>query len=614
MIKYLELCEVLERIESIQSRNEMTEELSEFLKQCNGEEVEIVSYMIQGRVAPMFVEAEFNYSEKSLINLLKEYTPEDVGGVRDRKGDIGDAVYEIWENYSEKGKDLYIKDIYGILWNIINTKGNGSVSRKNKIVLDCLKKLNTLESKYFVRTICGDLRLGLSEKSLLDVFSVATMGDKGLKNELERSYGVCSDIGYVGKVVFESKEGMVRDALAKITAIPGNPILSRLVQRVGGFEELMERFEGELLLQPKFDGLRCQIHKWKGGSKQGKKLKSIWRQYLEEGNDKSGNLFSEKISDIQVRLFTRNLEDVTKMFPEIVESAKKIERESFILDSEIVGWDYQKNNFLSYQETMQRRRKHLVEAKKTDIPVKAFVFDLLYLEGKPLIKDDTKDRIEMLNNILIREGKGEREGIVLAETKSLKRLEDIKQYFNKCIDKGLEGIIVKDSKGGYVPGARNYEWIKMKRSIDEKLVDTVDMVVVGYYKGSGRRSKFGLGAILGAVFNAEVDKYDAICKIGTGMTDDLLREIYEKLSDISCKSQPKNVRVYDTIKPDVWVSPKYVITVDADEITRNISNNETGVGGGLSLRFPRLIEFDRKKGVENITTVKEMVDMYEIKK
>jgi len=126
------------------------------------------------------------------------------------------------------------------------------------------------------------------------------------------------------------------------------------------------------------------------------------------------------------------------------------------------------------------------------------------------------------------------------------------------------------------------------------------MVIVGYYKGSGRRSDFGLGAILGAIYNGETDTYDAICKIGTGMKDEILKDMKEKLSQYSLKTPVKNVRVMDNLKPD--------------EITKNISNMDLLIGGGLSLRFPRLIEFDRDKGVEDITTVTEILDMYNMRK
>ena len=608
MQKYLELCTLFEKVESLQSRTEMSSEIANFFKKCSGKEVEVISYMIQGRVAPFFVNAEFNYSEKSLINMLEQYTSLNIKQQRKESGDIGDTMYEIWEKQGSKSKSLDLLEIYKILWNIINTTGTGSISRKNKLILECLQNLNPLESKYFVRTICGELRLGLSTKTLLEVFSITAVGDKGLKQILEQAYGVCADIGYIGGRVVESKGKGLED----IHTTPGIPVLSRLVQRVGSFDELKERFADYVYVQPKFDGLRCQIHKW-DESKLGKESvkERVWHEYLETKNTDTGSLFGSEVSSrYSVKLFTRNLEDVTEMFPEIVEYARNLKETSFIMDSEIVGWNYKKEKFLSYQETMQRRRKYSIESKREDIPVKAFVFDLLYLEGSSLINRDTKERISLLEKV-VEDTQG---GIVIAESKEVSVGKEVEDYFNLSVEKGLEGIIVKDLKGGYKPGARNYEWIKMKKSIDKELVDTIDMVVVGYYKGSGRRSEFGLGAILGAIYNEELGVYDAICKIGTGMKDDMLRDLNEKLSQEVVDKRPKDVRVGDTLNPDVWVVPKYTITVDADEITKNISASKELIGGGLSLRFPRLIEFDRDKSVEDITTVSELIDMYSMRK
>jgi DNA ligase 1 len=612
MHKFIELCTLFEKLESLQSRNDMSLELSNFLKRCKKEEVEIISYLIQGRVAPMFVKAEFNYSEKSLINLLSDYISQDIFSLRKESGDIGNTVYSLCKERKNKGRILKTKEVYEVLWEIINIRGIGSVKEKSRVVYECFKNLNPLESKYFVRILCGQLRLGLSSRTLLDVFSIAVTGDKGLKKDLERAYGVCADIGYIGKKVINLKENRARLILSKVSATPGTPILSRLVQRVGSFEEISKRFNEDVLVQPKFDGLRCQIHKWKEQEviKEGV-YNPIWKKYFLKKEKASRSLFEQlKDDSSQVRLFTRNLEDVTEMFPEIVESAKQIREDSFILDSEIVGWNYDKEGFLSYQETMQRRRKYSITKIQKEIPVKAFVFDTMYLNGKSLIDVDTHKRIELMKGVLIDAS----EEIILADTKRLCEEKEIREYFEKNIVLGLEGIIVKQLEGGYNPGQRNYEWIKVKKSMEKDLVDTIDMVIVGYDKGSGRRSSFGLGAILGAIYNRKEDTFDAICKIGTGMSDEVLKEMSTKLSEVKMKEKPKNVNVIDSLEPDIWILPKYIITVDADEITKNISKKGKLIGGGLSLRFPRLMEFNRDKGVEDITTVYELKEMFGIRK
>lgn len=607
MHKYIELCTLFEKVESLQSRTEMSLEIANFFKGCTGEEIEIISYMIQGRVAPFFVKSEYNYSEKSLISMLSQYLDTDVQKLRKESGDIGDTVSDIWRKQGFKGKFLTVLDIYEVLWEIVNTIGVGSVSRKNVLVLECLKKLNNTESKYFVRSICGELRLGLSSKTLLEVFSITVKGSKELKEVLEHAYGVSADIGYIGRKVVESKGKGVE----RVQALPGIPLLPRLVQRVGSFDELSERFENTVYVQPKFDGLRCQIHKWKKGADAEGGNDRVWNKYVNRAKIQNGNLFTnDVVNGYEVRLFTRNLEDVTEMFPEIVDSVRDLDIDSFIMDSEIVGWNYEKDIFLSYQETMQRRRKYSVESKREEIPVRAFVFDLMYINGKSLVNMSSEERFKILREI----GVDTPGGIALADSQKVSVGQEIEDYFRKSVELGLEGIIVKDPTGEYKPGLRNYEWVKIKKSIEKDLVDTVDMVIVGFFRGSGRRSNLGVGAILGAIYNEEEETFDAICKIGTGMSDRQLKELFMKLSEISEDRKSKDVRVSDALIPDVWVTPQYVITVDADEITKNISQGQELIGAGLSLRFPRLIEFDREdKGLEDVTTVEELVNMYKMR-
>ncbi|MDD3840969.1 MAG: ATP-dependent DNA ligase [Clostridia bacterium] len=606
-----QVCKVLEKVENTTGRLDMTSLMGDFLKQCDIEDIQMISYLVQGRVAPMFINSEFNYSEKSLLNLIDSYLKRinkgiDVFLLRQEKGDIGDVVYEISEKLDTKNKRYTVKNVYELLWDIVNTSGTGSVERKDNLVMAFLSSSTPIEAKYFSRIVCGSMRLGLHSKTMMDVFSYMVSGDKELSDEFSRVYGVSSDIGYVAsKLDNFDKENVVKE-LEDISVNPGFPVLSRLVERVGSFDEVIDRFGGEFLVQGKFDGLRLQIHKYNRGDIS--KRKVLWKSYIKD-KSQGLNLFGSESSDCVVKLFTRNLEDVTDMFPEVVEDAKNLSLESFILDSEVLGWDYAHDTFLSYQTTMQRRRKYEIGNIREKIPAKAMLFDILYLNGKDLTQLDTYKRVEILEKNL---GSID-DSLRVAKTSKVTSVEELKNLFDQYVSQGLEGVIVKQLTGGYDAGQRNFEWIKIKKSIDRGLVDTIDMVVVGYYYGSGRRAELGIGALLGAVYNEEDDRYDAICKVGTGISDELFKNILENLKGFETLKRTKNVVVNDVLKPDVWVRPNFVITVDADEITRDISKDKKGVGNGLSLRFPRLVEWDRDKGIENITTVKELTEMFEAK-
>ncbi|MBI2356705.1 ATP-dependent DNA ligase [Candidatus Dojkabacteria bacterium] len=589
---FLEVSKIFQNLETTSSRNEMSALLVEAIKLLDAIDLQIFSYLVQGRVAPMFVPAEFNLSEKGLLNSLKAVYGEEVLSQRSVSGDLGLVVEKL---VTEKTDKLSLQEVYSILWEFVNAQGKGSVELKSALFLSTIKRLSPVEAKYFTRIILGSLRLGCSTRTLLDAFSTYILGGKGFRSELDRAYGSSADVGYIGSLI---KGKDAQTSIKSVRPLPGVPIMSRLVERVKNFDELSTRFKGSFLVQPKYDGLRCQIHKI---SNQHKGVaQRIWygRKRVESNMD----MFNTE-SQSEIRLFTRNLEDITDMFPEIVMAASKIKEDSFILDSEIVGFNAEAKRFLSYQDTMTRRRKYGVEERKEIVPVNAFIFDIMHLNDRSLLEVATRDRFEALITL----SKGFNDGLQLSPCDFLSKTEEVRPIFNKYVDMGLEGIIIKDLDGSYSPGVRNFEWIKVKKSVDSSMIDTVDLVVLGYYYGSGKRSKFGIGAILGGVYNPELERFESVTKVGTGITDVQFGTIKERLDTFKSNECPKGVVVEDILKPDVYTIPKVVITVDADEISINRSGE--AVARGLSLRFPRLIEFDRDKNPEDVTTVDELYSM-----
>ena len=219
-ISFKKVCDVLSKVEAISSRNEMTEILSEFYKNLDTKDAQIVTYLIQGRLAPMFIKSEFNYSEKSIINVLTEWGKTekislDIKELRDDTGDIGDTVESFIAELGNTKPKYSLKEIYEIFWKIVYTSGTGSVDRKNDTIVNTFKHLSQIEAKYFARIICGSLRLGINVKTLLDVFSFVKVGDKGLRSELDRVYGICADPGL-----------LLNEGWEKLETTPGIPVLS----------------------------------------------------------------------------------------------------------------------------------------------------------------------------------------------------------------------------------------------------------------------------------------------------------------------------------------------------------------------------------------------------
>jgi len=183
------------------------------------------------------------------------------------------------------------------------------------------------------------------------------------------------------------------------------------------------------------------------------------------------------------------------------------------------------------------------------------------------------------------------------------------------VESGCEGAIVKSvsPESVYKAGARGWLWIKYKRSYVSKMVDTVDLVVVGAFYGRGRRrGKFG--ALLMAAYNPEEDVFESVCKVGSGFTDEDLAKLPEMLSPYISKDKPP--RVDSNMQPDVWLKPAVVLEIIGDEITLSPIHTccwgWVKEGAGLAIRFPRFTgRFRLDKSPEDATTSSEILSMYE---
>lgn len=299
------------------------------------------------------------------------------------------------------------------------------------------------------------------------------------------------------------------------------------------------------------------------------------------------------------------------MFPELIEGARaQIKAKTAILDSEALAYNPESEEFLPFQETTKRRRKHNIEETAKQLPLRAFVFDILYKDGKSLIDEPLTKRLEILAETV------EKDDILFpAQTETITDAKKLAFMLEDAISKGLEGVVIKKLSSPYEAGARNFNWVKLKRHQTGELKDTIDCVILGYISGKGKRTAFGAGALLVGVYDKEKDMFVTVSKIGTGLTDEEWRSIKERTHGLEVDHKP--ARVDSVIMPSVWVKPEIVIEVLADEITRSpIHTAGAVINGevkepGYALRFPRLVSFrDKDKKPEDATTVEELIELF----
>jgi DNA ligase-1 len=189
-------------------------------------------------------------------------------------------------------------------------------------------------------------------------------------------------------------------------------------------------------------------------------------------------------------------------------------------------------------------------------------------------------------------------------------VEVLTQELLDNISRGLEGVVAKRLDSPYQAGARNFNWVKLKRHTSGELNDTIDVVLLGYYGGKGKRAAFGAGALLGGVYDSDRDEFVTISKLGTGLSDEGWREIHQRMNRLEVDQRP--ARVNSILVPDVWLEPEMVVEVLADEITPSPRHTSGKVGDqpGFALRFPRIISF-REKKPEDATSVREIREMFQ---
>jgi len=577
-MEYSLIADAYERIEATTKRLEMTDYLVEILKNTPPEVIDKVVYLTQGKLYPDFVGIEIGVAEKLAIRAVARATGRSEKEIEEdlrKTGDLGKTAQKFREKKTQVTffqESLTVEKVYDTLDKMAKSTGAGSMEQKINLLAGLLANATPKEAKYLIRTVTGELRLGIADMTVLDALAVAYGGGKEAREDIERAYNISSDLGTVAKTVVE--RGI--EGIRKFEVSIGQPIRPMLSERLGSPEEILEKLGGKCIAEYKYDGERIQAHK----------------------------------KDGEVTLFSRRLEDITDQYPDAVELIKKyVKAKETITEAEVVAIDPDTSEMKPFQELMHRRRKYGIKKAMEEWPVSLFMFDVLQADGKDLTLKPYPIRHKTLERIIEKSDR-----VRPAEYLVTDNPEELERFFEKAVESGCEGVVCKsmNKDAVYQAGARGWLWIKYKRDYKSEMTDTVDLVAVGALHGRGKRGGT-YGALLLAAYDPENDVFKTVTKCGTGFTDEDLAKLPKMME--KHKLPHRSPRVVSTLEADVWFEPEVVVEVIGAEITlspiHTCAMDAIRRGSGLAIRFPRFTgNYRLDKAAEDATTEQEIVEMY----
>ena len=633
---YQNLAECYARLESTSKRLEKTYILYKFLKSVDPKELESATLLVQGRVFPAWDQREIGVASKMVVKAIAVaagYSHSTIENKWRELGDLGLVAEKLIETKKQATlfqKPLTIKKVFDNLQKLASLEGAKSVDLKIKTIAELLTSAKPLEVKYIIRTILSELRVGIGEgtlrdaiawaffpkvigiffkcphcgnwvpnsstcsecgkrvnfsfkteienfekskeKRVLKVESLEEVKDKELKNydfiftEDERTardiynyiisivqdaYNLLTDFSLVASEAIKGS-----NALKNVELKPGRPIKVMLAIKVPTLKDGFEACGYPSQLEYKYDGFRVHIHKTK-------------------------NL---------VKVFTRRLEDVTHQFPDIVNVVKNIKAESFIVDGEAVGYNKKTGKSLPFQQISQRiKRKYDIRRMVKELPVEVNLFDIVYYNGKSILKRSLKERRAILEKI-VKEEKGK---VLLSVKKITSSEKEAREFFEESISHGNEGIMFKKLDAEYKPGARVGYMVKYK-----EVMETLDLVIVGADWGEGKRAKW-----LSSFYIACKDENNnllTIGKVGTGLKEkDEEGLSFGKLTELLKPLIIEQKGRYVKVRPDVIVEVHY------EEIQKSPEYES-----GFALRFPRIVRLRPDKPLDEIADLSRVKFLY----
>ncbi|XP_029710593.1 DNA ligase 1 isoform X2 [Aedes albopictus] len=612
-VPYLALARTFQIIEETSGRLRMMEILSNYFRSVillSPNDLLASVYLSLNQLAPAYEGVELGIAEHTLMKAIAQSTGRSLAQIKTDAQNTGDLGLVAEQSKSSQRMMFRpaphsVDGVFGKLKEIAKMTGTASMAKKMDKIQSMFVACRHSEARFIIRSLAGKLRIGLAEQSLLQALAQACamtpphQGDS--KEPIVNALSKCSeatakakvdDIAMILKTVYCQcpnynqivpvlLEHGIDHLLEKCPMMPGTPLKPMLAHPTKGVQEVLERFDGiDFTCEWKYDGERAQIH------------------LLEDGS---------------VNIYSRNQENNTSKYPDIIARLDRTRKESVtsaILDCEAVAWDQDKKQILPFQILSTRKRK---DANEADIKVQVcvYMFDLLYLNGKPLVERPFIERRELMYKNF-NEFEGEWKYATRLDTGDI---DELQRFLDEAIKGNCEGLMVKtlQKEATYEIAKRSRNWLKLKKDYLSGVGDSLDLVVIGGYKGRGKRTGT-YGGFLLACYDEENEEYQSICKIGTGFSDEDLQTHTDFFKD-KIIPRAKNYYRYDSShEPDDWFEPAQVWEVLCADLSLSpVHRAAQGIidpEKGISLRFPRFIKIRDDKGTTDATSAKQVADMY----
>lgn len=549
-MKYQELVDVYSALEATTKRLEKTDIIAEYLKKLDADTIGKVGLLLLGGVFPAWSSEEIGIGAKLVERAVAEAVGTTQAKVEDAvrdEGDIGLACIKLYSKKSQMtffSQPLTINFVFDSLQKLSKISGSRSTNRKISIILELLSQASATEAKYLTRTITEELRIGVGDGIVRDAIAQAFDIDKKV---VERAQMLTNDFSVVARTaLLEGASG-----LSRLNLTPGTPVKPMLAQLSPPVAEIIPEM-GTAICETKYDGIRLQVHR-------------------------NGN---------EIRIFTRRLENITHALPEIVELFDEyLPHDDYIVEGEVIATRDGKP--LPFQNILHRvRRKYNVEEAMENVPLKLYLFDVLYYK-EPMIDEPLMTRRETLENIVDTSVDEMNLSTMIIGTPD--NIDEIEELFNSSIAAHHEGIMIKDASEPYIPGIRGKKMLKYKAE-----PETLDMIIVGGTYGIGKRGDF-VGSYLVALRD-ENDEFKTVAYAATGLDDATLEYLTGKMKEIEITTKGR----------EIVVEPKIVLEIAFSEIVES-PEYETG----YSLRFPVVKNIRKDKGPMDVDTVERLLSMYE---